>query len=636
MCAPRVPCPRFPVGSSPARCMRRLPTPSRPRARMPPALHVLFSPLQNATVFNQPLSFDTSKVTDMQSMFGVRCLRRRHRPTPSHLPTHVPLSTRQGCNALSEENKLLIRCAWSGNTQFTTLYGSVVLTLTATGNVDDYPESRKLDLQRDIALAAAVNKSLVTIQVTAWLGPSNRRLPRLDELTASITASNGQASDGQASDGQASVIIMAAIAVPANTTAAVLQALASTLGTAAAASEELGITVESAPLIESGWAKDVLCSPSLPPPSPPSPPPSSPSPPPPSPPPPSSPPQPAPPPALPPAPPPANPSPAPPAPPPSTETVVLTLTAMGDVDEYQGSRKLDLQRKIALAAAVDKSLVTIQLTAASNRRLRRLDELAASNGQASDGQASVTITATIAVPADTTAAVLQTSLASTLGTAAAASEALGITVESAPSIVNVMPPPSAPPPVPPPTPPTPPPPPPVPPPSLPPLPPLQVVSVLPRGAVLTGGQIVRVTAMGLSDASAYEGADHASGVVDCKECKDEHAASASSFTDKASLRTAVVAYNTNPTSAIETYGPISDWGVSAITGMNQLFKDLGSFNADVSGWDTSGVTDMSSMFEVCTAHTSTPTPGIVHAACTTTTPRPPVSRTVCHPPCPPL
>ena len=460
MCAPRVPCPRFPVGSSPARCMRRLPTPSRPRARMPPALHVLFSPLQNATVFNQPLSFDTSKVTDMQSMFGVRCLRRRHRPTPSHLPTHVPLSTRQGCNALSEENKLLIRCAWSGNTQFTTLYGSVVLTLTATGNVDDYPESRKLDLQRDIALAAAVNKSLVTIQVTAWLGPSNRRLPRLDELTASITASNGQASDGQASDGQASVIIMAAIAVPANTTAAVLQALASTLGTAAAASEELGITVESAP-----------------------------------------------------------------------------------------------------------------------------------------------------------------------------------------SIVNVMPPPSAPPPVPPPTPPTPPPPPPVPPPSLPPLPPLQVVSVLPRGAVLTGGQIVRVTAMGLSDASAYEGADHASGVVDCKECKDEHAASASSFTDKASLRTAVVAYNTNPTSAIETYGPISDWGVSAITSMNQLFKDLGSFNADVSAWDTSGVTDMSSMFEVCsppctlpsTAHrkpschdafeTSSRLPGrtpprIVHVACTFAPPLP--------------
>ena len=277
---------------------------------------------------------------------------------------------------------------------------------------------------------------------------------------------------------------------------------------------------------------------------------------------------------------------------------MLTLTATGFVDDYPESSKLDLQRKIALAAGVDNSLVTIQVTAASNRRLRRLDELTASNGEA-----SVIITAAIAVPADVTAAVLQTSLASTLGTAAAASEALGITVESAPSIVNVMPPPSAPPPS---LPPTPLPPPPVPPPSLPPLPPLQVVSVLPRGAVLTGGQIVRVTAMGLSDASAYEGAEHASGVVDCKECKDEHAASASSFTDKASLRTAVVAYNTNPTSAITTYGPIFDWGVSAITSMNQLFKDLVSFNADVSAWDTSGVTDMSSMFEVCTVHALPP------------------------------
>ena len=353
-------------------------------------------------------------------------------------------------------------------------------------------------------------------------------------------------------------------------------------------------------------------------------------------------------------------------------SVVLTLTATGSVDDYPESSKLDLKRNVSLAAGVDKSLVTIQVTAASNRRLRRLDELTASNGEASDGQASVIITAAIAVPADTTAAVLQTSLASTLGTAAAASEALGITVESAPSIVNVMPPPSAPPPVPPPTPPTPPPPPPVPPPSLPPLPPLQVVSVLPRGAVLTGGQIVRVTAMGLSDASAYEGAEHASGVVDCKECKDEHAASASSFTDKASLRTAVVAYNTNPTSAIATsYGPISDWGVSAITSMNQLFKDLGSFNADVSAWDTSGVTDMSSMFEVCTAHAHPhssvesslhpsfyrtsqalvprrlrdvlPPSGTYTAShrarclhlCTTIAPRPPVSRTAFHPPCPP-
>ena len=72
-------------------CTRRLPTPSRPQAPMPPASHVLLSTLQNATAFNQPLSFDTSKVTDMQlmgrPMFGVRCLRRRRRPTPTSRPT---------------------------------------------------------------------------------------------------------------------------------------------------------------------------------------------------------------------------------------------------------------------------------------------------------------------------------------------------------------------------------------------------------------------------------------------------------------------------------------------------------------------------------------------------------------------
>eukprot|EP00964_Phaeocystis_antarctica_P023800 scaffold13314_cov63-Phaeocystis_antarctica.AAC.2 len=68
------------------------------------------------------------------------------------------------------------------------------------------------------------------------------------------------------------------------------------------------------------------------------------------------------------------------------------------------------------------------------------------------------------------------------------------------------------------------------------------------------------------------------------------------FTDTASLKTAVQAYNDDPTAAIATYGPISGWDVSAVTSMSQLFKDLDVFNADISGWDTSGVTDMSEMF----------------------------------------
>jgi len=70
-----------------------------------------------------------------------------------------------------------------------------------------------------------------------------------------------------------------------------------------------------------------------------------------------------------------------------------------------------LQQSVANAAGVDKSLVTINVAAAS-----------------------VIITATIAVPASTTAAALQTTLDSTLGTAVAASTALGITVENAPTV----------------------------------------------------------------------------------------------------------------------------------------------------------------------------------------------------------
>jgi len=69
-----------------------------------------------------------------------------------------------------------------------------------------------------------------------------------------------------------------------------------------------------------------------------------------------------------------------------------------------------LQQKIADAAGVHKSLVTIRVTAAS-----------------------VIITATIGVPASMTADQVQTSLSSSLGTAEDASTALGITVEEVPT-----------------------------------------------------------------------------------------------------------------------------------------------------------------------------------------------------------
>ena len=93
---------------------------------------------------------------------------------------------------------------------------------------------------------------------------------------------------------------------------------------------------------------------------------------------------------------------------------MLTLTASGSVSDYTDSDKSSLQQKVADAAGVDKSFVTISVAAASVR-----------------------ITATIGVPASMTADAVRASLSSTLGTAADASEALGITVEEAPTVALV-------------------------------------------------------------------------------------------------------------------------------------------------------------------------------------------------------
>ena len=89
---------------------------------------------------------------------------------------------------------------------------------------------------------------------------------------------------------------------------------------------------------------------------------------------------------------------------------MLTLRASGSVSDYSDTSAL--QTSIAVNAGVDRSSVSIIVAAAS-----------------------VIITATIKVPASTTADALQATLTSRLGTAASASTALGITVESEPSIV---------------------------------------------------------------------------------------------------------------------------------------------------------------------------------------------------------
>ena len=94
----------------------------------------------------------------------------------------------------------------------------------------------------------------------------------------------------------------------------------------------------------------------------------------------------------------------------STKTVVLTFIAYGDVSDYPDTTSL--RQKIANAAGLeDASLVTISVA-----------------------PASVIITATIAVPATTTAAAVQSTVSSNLGTTAAASTALGIPVEAVPTI----------------------------------------------------------------------------------------------------------------------------------------------------------------------------------------------------------
>ena len=108
--------------------------------------------------------------------------------------------------------------------------------------------------------------------------------------------------------------------------------------------------------------------------------------------------------------PPSTPPPAQPAPaPPSTAEIVVTLTASGSIDDFPDTSSV--QRIFASAAGVNTDVA-----------------IAMAPG-------SVIITATIAVPASTTADAMQTSLVSNLGTTAAASKALGITIVEKPSII---------------------------------------------------------------------------------------------------------------------------------------------------------------------------------------------------------
>ncbi|PQM59782.1 MAG: hypothetical protein CML47_05735, partial [Rhodobacteraceae bacterium] len=65
---------------------------------------------------------------------------------------------------------------------------------------------------------------------------------------------------------------------------------------------------------------------------------------------------------------------------------------------------------------------------------------------------------------------------------------------------------------------------------------------------------------------------------------------------KSDLADAIDDWISDSSSAELIYGNISDWNVSAIKDMSELFSGKGTFNEDISAWDVSSVTSMRDMF----------------------------------------
>ena len=62
------------------------------------------------------------------------------------------------------------------------------------------------------------------------------------------------------------------------------------------------------------------------------------------------------------------------------------------------------------------------------------------------------------------------------------------------------------------------------------------------------------------------------------------------------IRIAANLWCTNRSEAEAQYGNISDWDVSSVTDMSNLFRNCHAFNDDISRWDVSNVNYMSGMF----------------------------------------
>ena len=79
------------------------------------------------------------------------------------------------------------------------------------------------------------------------------------------------------------------------------------------------------------------------------------------------------------------------------------------------------------------------------------------------------------------------------------------------------------------------------------------------------------------------------------------------FADRDELQTAVEFYirtcpNNSNCIVAQTYGwPMNSWCVGNVTDMSELFRDMDTFNEDISGWDTSSVMSMWSMFNGATS-----------------------------------
>jgi surface protein len=62
------------------------------------------------------------------------------------------------------------------------------------------------------------------------------------------------------------------------------------------------------------------------------------------------------------------------------------------------------------------------------------------------------------------------------------------------------------------------------------------------------------------------------------------------------MKAAVNLWCSNRAAALKRYGHISDWDVSSVTDMSELFKDKSEFNDGISQWDVSKVANMGYMF----------------------------------------